>query len=383
MTSTNTISAVPEDVSRRIRAIRYIGILGVVFCHAVQMPYFFFGGSFLSQGFAWTDDATVGFLHSLVIYGLFYGAVPMFFVFSGYLQFLKPRAYGETVSRRLRTLVLPMVLWAALNAAAFFLLKAKAGIVFKPELLLSADWRVWLQAFAGDHSSAWIQGTHCPTLMYQFWFIRDLFVLVLLSPALEFLMREWRRGTFFLTVFGIILAAGYRPVVMGGDALFYFSLGVFFALHKVDFMALLDRFWNWGSALALAVCAVAVMYSRYDGNPDPHTPMWVQLSSTLLLMKFSGFIAAAPGFFKIADSLDGQAFFVYCAHTPLMFYLCTYAAYRVGCFDATAGAAVVVIAILAMGIVDAAACTGAGILLRRFCPGVFALLTGGRKPVAK
>ena len=372
---------IPENISRRIRAIRYIGILGVVFCHAVQGPYFFLNGNFFLSSEYTLDDKFFGFFHSLVIYGLSYGAVPMFFVFSAYLQFLKPRGYGETVSRRVRSLLLPMALWSILNIATLFILKYGAGITFLPELLSSTEIHRWLIALFGNYSRAWIRGTHCPGIMYQFWFIRDLFILTLFSPAIGFLMREKKRGIISLVVFGTILGAGYRPVIIGGDSLFYFSLGAFFALHRINFFSFLDRHWHWIFTLALSCAAVTVMYIRYNGDPDPDAPMWVQFSSTLLLMKFSKVIAARERAFKIADALDGQAFFLYCAHAPCIMLLLAYIAYWF--LPDTASDTLVVGTVFTAGVVDAALCTFAGISLKRFAPSVFALATGGRKTVKK
>lgn len=371
---------IPENISRRIRAIRYLGITGVVFCHAVQNPYFFFTGEFftLSQ-WELAGNKLIGFTHSLIIYGLFYGAVPMFFLFSGYLQTMIPRPYGETVLRRVRSLILPMVLWSVFSIVFFSLLGKTVDPAFSPKQFSNSDWHAWFNALVGNYSNAWIRGTHCPGLMYQFWFIRDLFVMTLLSPVIIKLMKTRCSSIISLAVFGTLLALGYRPVIAGGDALFYFSLGTFFAMRKIDFFALLDRFWNWGFALALATLAVGLMYYRYDGNPDPDVPMWVQLSSALLLMKLSGIIAASGKAYEIAKCLDGQAFFLYCAHAPVMMLLCTYMAYHISCN--TMNALLEIALIIIAGIVNTAVCTGVGFLLKRFLPGVFALATGGRKAV--
>ncbi len=374
-------SSVPENISRRIRAIRYIGIFGVVMCHAVQQPYFFLNGEYLQSDFwGFSTGELLGFVHSLIIYGLFYGAVPMFFLFAGYLQFIKPRAYGETVMRRVRSLLVPMALWSLLSIAAFLTLKA-AGLRFYPNLFSSADPHLWFRALAGNYARAWVRGTHCPELMFQFWFIRDLFVLTLLSPVIGFLLRGKRRGMLFLLVAGACLAAGYRPVIAGGDALFYFSLGAFFALRRIDFLTMLDRFWSWLCAAALFCFAVAWMYCNYNGDPDPDVPMWVQLGSALLLMKFSGVAAASEKLFRIADYLDVQAFFLYCAHAPVVLALCAYCTYYA--LPDTASEITSVAAVVFMGVVEAAFCTGVGMSLKRFLPGVFALLTGGRVAVKK
>ena len=98
-------------------------------------------------------------------------------------------------------------------------------------------------------------------------------------------------------------------------------------------------------------------------------------------MKISAAIASSKKIFNIAKCLDGQAFFLYCAHAPVIMSLCTYAAYYA--LPDTAGSIAVVAAIIISCYVNAAICTGIGIFLSHFCPRVFALLTGGRAFVIK
>ncbi len=371
------VISVPEHLSRRIQAIRYIGILGVVFCHVVQAPYFFLQGEdFMSYYDGFISDSLIGLTHSLVLYGLFYGAVPMFFMFSGYLNFIKERSYGETVSRRVQSLLMPMVLWTALNIAVLILLQKYAGIKSYSYFLLKADWHLWFNALFGNYSHAWIRGTHCPAIMYQFWFIRDLFILTLLTPVIGYFMRKKQNGLYFLIAAGMILVMGFRPIIVGGDSLFYFSLGAFFAIYKIDFLTVLDKLLSWWSAFALLIVSVAIMYVRYTGEADPDVPMWVQLSSALLLMKLSYTIANSEKLFKIASFLDGQAFFLYCSHAPTVGLLCAYAGFML--LPDTAMSITVVVTILALGVVQTVICTSAGIFLQRFCPRIFSLLTGGR-----
>ncbi|MCQ2380683.1 MAG: hypothetical protein MJ025_07170, partial [Victivallaceae bacterium] len=180
------ISTVSADISKRIQAIRYIGIVGVTMCHAVQMPYFIIPEEFPEFNLAdFTMDGWIATTHSVVIYGFFYGAVTMFYLFSGYLHMSKSRGYWDTVLRRMQSLLVPMALWSAISIALLHLQNEVLGVPYRADLLSCRDPLTWFEALVGDYSEPFVRGTHCPTFMFQFWFIRDLFVLTLLSPALD------------------------------------------------------------------------------------------------------------------------------------------------------------------------------------------------------
>ena len=131
-------------------------------------------------------------------------AVPLFFFISGFLFFYRSgfstRIYGQKLRKRARTLLVPYVLWNA----AFFLVMfcAQAFLHVSPDKYPAIEefgWLDWLNIF-------WSYNGGMPA-SYQFWFVRDLMVAVLLSPVLYFIVKHLKAfGVFALGVlwlFGI------------------------------------------------------------------------------------------------------------------------------------------------------------------------------------
>ncbi|MCQ2380087.1 MAG: hypothetical protein MJ025_04100 [Victivallaceae bacterium] len=182
-------------------------------------------------------------------------------------------------------------------------------------------------------------------------------------------------------MFGAIIASGCRPGIVGGDSLFYYYLGMFLSVRRQNFFKLLDRHLSWKQLIAISTISVVAMYFRYSGNPDPDVPMLVQLSSGLLLMKLSGIIVSSEKWLKVTAFLGEQSFFLYCSHAPMLLSFCGVIACEMVPDNAPSWISITVIFIV--GIVDIVLCTLTGILLRRFCPWIFSILTGGRIATAK
>ena len=124
------------------------------------------------------NESVVFFLKSF----LASGAVPLFFMLSGYLGARKINDRGVNIGsyagEKLRTLVIPFLFWNALVLSLVFLAKAlgvdslfrSSGAYFDVEPTLSS----MASAFFGIGRSP---------IVYQFWFLRDLIVVSVVSFA--------------------------------------------------------------------------------------------------------------------------------------------------------------------------------------------------------
>ncbi len=120
-------------------------------------------------------------------------AVPMFFIYSGYF-FFKGKDFNLEIWRgkmktRLRTLVVPFLLWSVIGAAFFLLLeKSYRGIGFL-EIL---NRTFWMNAYTPSSSLPQWVGYEIPkvtTLMLPLWYVRDLILLMIVSPLLGGILR--------------------------------------------------------------------------------------------------------------------------------------------------------------------------------------------------
>jgi hypothetical protein len=172
----------PRDPSRAIEVARVLLVIGLVFLHYGSWP-----GSWASP-FRGVDPASphlvASFVNSAVLF-FFFSAVPLLSAVSGWLFFgfragerARP-ALARRIRARARSLYAPLVAWNAIFVAAALALHAAGqGGLLLAQLNLRMD-----AARAMDWANAVFALTAHP-LAFQFWFVRDLFVTVLLSPLL-------------------------------------------------------------------------------------------------------------------------------------------------------------------------------------------------------
>lgn len=158
--------AADPRLSAAIDCARVISIMGMIYVHA----WTGLGGWALSQA----ADTPQGVLRWLLIEFLGRGAVPLLGMVSGWLvagSVLK-RPYGEFLTGKARTILLPMVLW---NAIAIVLVSgaAYAGLIAAPT----------------PSSIMWVVNelttlTRTAHIDVQMAFLRDLFVCMAFAPLL-------------------------------------------------------------------------------------------------------------------------------------------------------------------------------------------------------
>jgi surface polysaccharide O-acyltransferase-like enzyme len=128
--------------------------------------------------------------------GAFTGiAVPLFFLISGFLLYIKEPKFLENLNKKCRTILLPYILWAIL--VTIFLFTAQSFSFTKPYFATNIvrDFKIidWIDVFVGKFTA--VRGYQYP-LVYQFWFLRDLFVLNLLFVIIKKIIDYYPGGTF-------------------------------------------------------------------------------------------------------------------------------------------------------------------------------------------
>lgn len=210
--------------------------------------------------------------------------------------------------------------------------------------------------------------TRYPTA-YQFWFIRDLMILVILSPLLWLAARYV--GWVVLAMFAIGWIFNIWPVsVPAIEPTLFFYLGGFVSIRGWSLFAF-DRLGWWLVplfALLLGVyCAEKLIY-RTDYSLHP--PMVVGL---ILALKASRWLAESNRWRERLMALGGASFFVFAAHEPLVTIGKKLAFHSL---PMTAGTVLATYAVLPV-VVICLALAGYWILLKTM-PGLLRFITGGR-----
>lgn len=155
--------------------------------------------------------------------------VPGFFFISGFLLFLSKKSYGQKIRTRLSTLVIPYILWNGLLLALYLV----AFAIGHPQDINGrslADYHFidYIRLF-WDRGS-YDNGNFVP-LLCPFWYIRNLFIMCLLSPLLYYIIRYVREG--FLILIAVWWLMTYDNAFIPQTILF-FSMGAYFSIHEIN-----------------------------------------------------------------------------------------------------------------------------------------------------
>jgi surface polysaccharide O-acyltransferase-like enzyme len=168
---------ISSESSLRLNLLRFPLIVGVVFIHASATKVG------LSQP-VFIVDFVRNFISSIAAV-----SVPTFFLMSGYLFFVKfswsKQSYIAKLKTRVKTLLIPFLFW---NTVAFIIV-AIAQAIPATRVFFSGN-RPPVSSFTSifDYLNMLIGITGLP-IADQFWFIRDLMILVLLVPFLSIIIR--------------------------------------------------------------------------------------------------------------------------------------------------------------------------------------------------
>jgi surface polysaccharide O-acyltransferase-like enzyme len=240
-----------DSVSTRLAVLRFPLMLGVVFIHAG-----------FTQGITGAHLPVTTSIKSFISDGLTNPCVPLFFLLSGYFFFANFSwsfsNYAGKLKKRVKTLLIPFLFWTHLVVLIYLLFQ---NLPFTKQYFTNT--RPAVATFGiYEYADSIIGFTeHFRTSLYavQFWFLRDLIVLVLIAPVFYFFFhRQFCFGSERLTYYCRIVIAfifiwiflkykstpwGFAPWGINlprADAFLFFAAGSGLALNnKTPFV--LDR----------------------------------------------------------------------------------------------------------------------------------------------
>ncbi|MBQ7741570.1 MAG: acyltransferase [Bacteroidaceae bacterium] len=263
-------------------------------------------------------------------------AVPLFFMISGFLFFYKsePSNFGTLelwnsgthnwwfgkLRRRVRTLLVPYVLFCLLAVIGLVVNHTMQGHSLGDSLHTFLGNGKWLHNFWDVHTTGTntnILGITKPVsypICIPLWFIRDLMVIVLMTPLIRWALLKLRLGwiaiMLVLSLTGIwIPLVGFSP-----SSCLWFSIGAWFSLRSVNMAASLQPL---RVPLLCAAIPLLVVDILTDGTPSDR------------YVHFAFLLVAVPAVYSLALPLHGGAgrgslsFFIFAFHTlPIPFLGC-------------------------------------------------------------
>ncbi|GEM_PF-870102 len=167
------------------------------------------------------------YLQLMISEGICRIAVPFFFLIAGVLfckDFTNENGWFiSKISSRVRTLVIPYLLWGVGNFLLIFV----------------AQNTRWTAGYFGSRHIVTMRMTQIlETLFwrpycYQFWFVRDLFIFILFSRLLIPLMNRW--PILYFCILGTAWLSGLtvNQTVLSIEGLLFFSIGNFIAMRGI------------------------------------------------------------------------------------------------------------------------------------------------------
>lgn len=308
---TSTLKTLDEESSLRLKILRFPLIVGVIFIHNADSVVRFAQG--VNSGTA-SANVLTDFIRNLVSQGIARTAVPLFFLMSGYfffrgLQSLK-HDYFNRINSRIRSLLVPFLIW---NIATLIVLAIGQFLpvtqgYFSGRTLAIASFNFY------DYIDAIFGITRRP-ISYQFWFIRDLMVLVLLAPAINFLITSRVQAYYISILAGCWLLGVWPSPIPSAEAALFFSVGSVFAFNKKSLFGLDDKWLPISIAYFITLLADILLRGTEWGQYLHRTGIVLGVISALCLTKI---IIRHARLKEVLVSLSGVSFFIFAAHEPML-----------------------------------------------------------------
>lgn len=223
-------------------------------------------------------------------------AVPCFYIISAYLLMYKSEKYLFVLKKKMRSLLLPYIIWNLLAA-------------------------IYIKLTQGDNLFSFYDLFIRPA-NFPLWFLRDLIFLVILSPIFRLLINQLKQFSLFLFIILYLMNAQEYLFLSNYEStsVFFFFMGAYWGILKYDFILSVK------TVIMLAVITV-VMYIMsiifYDTTHGVIQKIWLFLGSFSLISIINYFVK----FVKLPNILfkvSGCSYFIYLSHKLGFTYIAKY-----------------------------------------------------------
>lgn len=276
---------ISKYISKKIKIMSFLGIIFVLFIHSTILNVEDY------KAFAYTQS----FFRTL--FNSFY---PLFFSISGFLFFnnFEEKKFKNKFKSRFKSLVMPYVFWNI-----FFLL-IMLFLIYLPVTApyMNSDFS-WL--FNSSISDI-LKEIFIVPVGFHLWFIRDLIILVLLSPVIWLLLKKLSYFSILLFIVVQYLLSDFLLI----GAIVPFSMGGLLALKNVNLI--------YRNNLLLFFLFLAAIIACYLDITNIHFKFYVALVPFLFLwFLYDKIIDLGYGFHAI-NKCATFTFFIYVFHEPTL-----------------------------------------------------------------
>lgn len=283
-------------------------------------------------------------------------AVPLFYLISGFLFYINYNGslddYKRKLKSRTRSLLVPYFLFLFIGSIVVFIIGRSYSL------------DKFLEIIKGGIMNS-------PPVFYPLWFIRDLYVMVVLSPIVYWMVKK---VPILLVIPVIIWALGKNPFVFPmTEAMLFFSLGGFLTTKY----KLLERINPNGAWLLFSLWIILCFLNAFIGRyvrPLPYITHCIVLSFGIYAIwtLYDRLYPKLSEQIRTAD-IYKYSFFIYLIHEPVLTIVKKSGLYLLG----KSSWSIAVIYLLAP-IITICTIYMVGQCMNRYTPRVLMFITGGR-----
>ncbi|MCF0125043.1 MAG: acyltransferase family protein, partial [Clostridia bacterium] len=278
-----------------------------------------------------TLDVVFNFSYSFLSHTITAISVPLFFLFSGYLYFYKIEKFDKGVyfsktRKRVKSLILPYFYWNLIAVLFYLVLNILSVVIKGNSVQMLDDYFSSLNWHTFWDSSSTSGGTCCfgmyktsgltGPLVMALWYVRNLIILVLISPVIYYLVKK--TGTYLIFLLGGCYFSGIwlNCTYFNITGVFFFTWGAYMSLNK---MTIIDCLSKWKVFFYIGAIIWALLYAYLDVTGK--NGFWLAISKPAYVI--CGVISVYNIMYSLIKSgrhtnqlpfLAKSSFFIFCIH---------------------------------------------------------------------
>jgi len=363
----------PELQSLVINFLRFPLIVCLVFFHASD-PDTQINGIIYTTG---STDFPIHYYCSQFFCGPLQLYVEFFFFVSGFLFFnninmLDLLNYKNKIQNRVGSLLVPYLFWNFVVFTLYFSINKIPQL----ESFVNKDvhFHDFISYFWNNPGEMKTNYKINPTMpiSYQFWFVRDLMIAVLLTPIISLFCRKTK--IYGIILIGILWYFGYWFKIPGLSIvwIFFFTAGAYFGIHKRNLIEDFGKIRNISFILFPVIAVANLMTMEYIFNE------YIHKIGIIIGIVFSFNFAAylfEKNVIKPVKYLSVATFFIFATHDPFFYRTFYKVSYMIFSPESDLGFTLLYFANSILVVFSA---LGLFFVLKRFLPRFTRIITGGR-----
>lgn len=300
----NNLKYYDDLQSKTISFLRFLLIIGIVFIHS-EAEVIVFKSMHLNTDqiplFYYTTKLFTSILPKV--------SVPLFFFISGFLFFFNvdftKNIYFKKLRSRIKTLFIPYIFWITVILIFFIIIQnviPKYTLIFKRNIVLNYSFINYLHVYG--------VGSH-PPISVQFWFIRELIILIILTPIIYYIIDKIKY--FFIFFIGILWYFNFFSdfYYVKISSLFFFCFGAYYSIKKKNLVIEFKKLF-YISTILYPIFVVICVFTT-DNFLNLYTLNFCNFTGVILLFSIVSLLIE-NNYIKVSLFLSSSSFFIFAFH---------------------------------------------------------------------